>query len=106
MKHSLWKLLAAAVVLTALLSGLVGCATPTAQVVEKIVTQVVKETVIVEGTPKVVVYNFFGDKVFTGKPELMNGKFQLKIDLSNKQHGEYYMQFIMKNASHTEKIRI
>jgi len=30
------------------------CATPTAEVVEKVVTQIVKETVIVEGTPQVV----------------------------------------------------
>jgi multiple sugar transport system substrate-binding protein len=33
---------------------LAACATPTPQVVEKVVTQVVKETVVVEGTPKVV----------------------------------------------------
>ena len=30
------------------------CATPTPQVIEKVVTQVVKETVVVEGTPQVV----------------------------------------------------
>jgi len=57
-KQKLWQLLAALVVLTMLVPGLAGCATPTPQVVEKIVTQVVKETVketvIVEGTPQVV----------------------------------------------------
>ena len=58
MKSKLWKLLAAMVVLTMLVPGLVGCATPTPEVIEKVITQVVKETVketvIVEGTPQVV----------------------------------------------------
>lgn len=59
-----------------------------------------------EGTPKMVVYNFFGDKVFSGKPELMNEKYQIKMDLSSKQHGVYYLQIIQKNSSVTEKIRL
>jgi peptide/nickel transport system substrate-binding protein len=58
MKTNLWKLLTAMVVLTMLVPGLVGCAAPAPQVVEKVVTEVVKEvvveTVIVEGTPEVV----------------------------------------------------
>jgi len=60
MRNNLWKLLAGVIVLAMLIPGLVGCATPTpeVQVVEKIITQVVKETVketvIVEGTPQVV----------------------------------------------------
>jgi peptide/nickel transport system substrate-binding protein len=58
MKKNLWKLLAAMVVLAMLVPGLAGCATPTPEVVEKVVTQVVektvKETVIVAGTPEVV----------------------------------------------------
>ena len=58
------------------------------------------------GAPKVVVYNFFGEKVFTGKPELMNGKYEIKMDLSAKQHGVYYLQVIQKNSSFTEKLRL
>jgi peptide/nickel transport system substrate-binding protein len=54
MKSKLWKLLAA----TAALAILAGCATPTPEVVEKVITQVVKETVketvIIEGTPQIV----------------------------------------------------
>jgi hypothetical protein len=59
-----------------------------------------------EGTPKVVVYNFFGDKVFSGKPELMNGHYELKMDLSTKQHGVYYLQIVQKNSSLTEKLKL
>jgi len=59
-----------------------------------------------EGSPKIVVYNFFGDKVFSGKPELMNGNYELKIDLSTKQHGVYYLQIVQKNRSFTEKLKL
>jgi hypothetical protein len=59
-----------------------------------------------EGNPKVEVYNFFGDQVFTGKPEAINGKYTLVMDLSQKQHGIYYLQIIDKNSSLTEKIRL
>ena len=44
----------ASVSLLMVLALLAGCATPTPEVVEKIVTQIVKETIIVEGTPQVV----------------------------------------------------
>jgi len=57
-------------------------------------------------SPKVNVYNFFGDKVFSGKPELTNGSYKSIIDLSTKQHGTYYLQIINKNSSFTEKIRL
>ena len=50
MKNKLWKLLAALVTLAMLAASLAGCATPTPEVIEK----VVKETVIIEGTPQVV----------------------------------------------------
>jgi len=50
MKNRLWELLAVLVTLTMLAGGLAGCATPTPEVIEK----VVKETVVVEGTPQVV----------------------------------------------------
>ena len=63
-------------------------------------------TLKTEGTPKVVVYNFFGDKVFSGKPELMNGNYELKMDLSTKQHGVYYLQIVQKNSSLTEKLKL
>ncbi len=59
-----------------------------------------------EGTPKIVVYNYFGDKVFTGKPELIGGEYNIKIDLSKKQHGTYYLQIIQKDASLTEKLKL
>jgi len=59
-----------------------------------------------DGTPKIIVYNYFGDKVFTGKPELMGGEYNIKIDLSKKQHGTYYLQIIQKDASLTEKLRL
>jgi len=51
-KSKLWKLLAVMVILTMLVPGLAGCATPTPEV--QVVTQVVKETVIIAGTPEVV----------------------------------------------------
>ena len=59
-----------------------------------------------EGSPKVDVYNFFGDKVFSGKPELANGTYKSNIDLSTKQHGTYYLQITYKNSSFTEKFRL
>ena len=59
-----------------------------------------------EANPSVIVYNVYGDKVFTGKPVLMNGNYEIKIDLSQKQHGTYYWQIIDKNRSFTDKIRI
>lgn len=60
----------------------------------------------VEGSPKVIMYNVYGDKVFTGKPENMNGKFSVRMDLSQKQHGTYYLQVVMGNSSFTEKLRL
>ena len=59
-----------------------------------------------DGSPKIDVYNFFGDKVFSGKAELINGSYKSIIDLSTKQHGTYYLQIINKNSSFTEKIRL
>lgn len=59
-----------------------------------------------EGTPKITVFNYFGDKVFSGKPELMNGKYVIRIDLSAKQNGVYYLQATQKNSSFTKKLRI
>jgi hypothetical protein len=52
MTANLWKFLTVVVALTLLVPGLAGCATPTPETIEQIVTQ--KETVIVEGTPQVV----------------------------------------------------
>lgn len=63
-------------------------------------------TLKTDGTPKVTVFNYFGDKVFSGKPELMAGKYVIKIDLSNKQHGTYYLQVVLKNGSFTGKLRL
>ncbi|PLX03839.1 MAG: hypothetical protein C0595_05600 [Marinilabiliales bacterium] len=59
-----------------------------------------------EKTPKIFVYNVFGDKVFKGKPELIEGSYQIIIDLSSKQHGTYYLQLISGKSSLTEKLKI
>jgi len=59
-----------------------------------------------EGSPKVVVYNVYGDKVFSGKPELMNNKYQVKMDLSKKQHGNYYLMIVSGNSSKTMRLKI
>lgn len=58
-----------------------------------------------EGTPKVVVYNIYGDKIFNGKPALLNNKYETKIDLSKKQHGTYYLMIVVGNSSKTIRIR-
>jgi ABC-type transport system substrate-binding protein len=68
------KKLFAAVMLLALIVPLVaGCATPTPEIVEKVVTEIVKETVIVEGTPQVVEKEVTKiievEKVVTATPE-------------------------------------
>ena len=58
MRKNLWKLLVTMAILTTFVPGLAGCATPTPEVIEKVVTQIIKETVketiIVEGTPQVI----------------------------------------------------
>jgi len=59
-----------------------------------------------EANPKVIVYNIYGDKVFNGKPELMNGSYKLKMDLSAKQHGTYYLQVVSGNSSFTERLKL
>jgi hypothetical protein len=59
-----------------------------------------------DGTPKLTVFNYYGDKVFSGKPELMNGKYIIMMDLSSKQDGTYYLQIVQKNASVTKKLRL
>jgi hypothetical protein len=59
-----------------------------------------------EGNPKVDVYNIYGDKVFSGKPELMNNKYQIKMDLSKKQYGTYYMQIISGSSSKTLRLKL
>ena len=51
---TLKRIFLAGVSLLTVLTLLAGCATPTPEVVERVVTQVVKETVVVEGTPQVV----------------------------------------------------
>ena len=56
-RNAMWKLVLLLVSLS-LVAAATGCATPTPEVIEKVVTEivkeVVKETVIVEGTPQVV----------------------------------------------------
>lgn len=59
-----------------------------------------------EGSPKVTVFNYFGEKVFSGKPTLMNGKYTIMIDLSAKQNGVYYLQVSQKKSSFTKKLRL
>ena len=60
----------------------------------------------VEGSPKIAVYNVYGDKVFSGRPELMNGTYEIKMDLSQKQFGMYCLQVVIKNASFTERLKL
>ena len=59
-----------------------------------------------EGAPKVAVYNVYGDKVFSGKPELMNNKFEIKMDLSKKQFGTYYLQIVFGKSSKTLRLEL
>lgn len=59
-----------------------------------------------ESSPKVTVFNFFGDKVISGKPEIAGGKYSIKMDLSTKQHGTYYLQITNKDSSITKKFSI
>lgn len=55
---------------------------------------------------KVAVYNYFGDKVYTGKPEMVGDVYQLTIDLSSKQPGTYFIQLVQKNASVTQRVEL
>ncbi len=59
-----------------------------------------------DGNPKVIVYNVYGDKVLSEKPEKMNNQYSIRIDLSEKQHGTYYIMIVDGNSSKTERIRI
>lgn len=59
-----------------------------------------------DGNPKVTVYNVYGDKVFSDKPEVMNGQYSTRINLSEKQHGTYYIMIVDGNSSRTEKVKI
>jgi len=59
-----------------------------------------------EGNPKVTVYNVYGDKVYSGKPEMTSGSYKLKMDLSQKQYGTYYLMVTDGNASFTEKLKL
>lgn len=59
-----------------------------------------------DGAPKVAVYNVYGDKVFSGKPELMNNEYQIKMDLSKKQYGTYYLQIILGSSSKTMRLNL
>lgn len=60
----------------------------------------------VMGSPKVAVYNVYGDKVYSGKPELLNNSYQVKMDLSKKQHGTYYLMIMLGNSSKTMRLKI
>ena len=57
-------------------------------------------------SPKVVVYNYFGERVFSGNPHLTNGVYELSIDLSQKQYGTYYLQIIRGRQSVTKRLRL
>ena len=58
-----------------------------------------------QGNPKVTLYNIYGDKVFSGTPEMKDGKYKITIDLSKKQHGTYYLMIVSGNSSKTIRIR-
>gem|GEM_PF-870118 len=57
-----------------------------------------------EGNPRVIVYNVYGDKVYNGTPQFNDGGFETTIDLSQKQHGTYYLMIILKNSSKTIRL--
>ena len=59
-----------------------------------------------DGDPRVTVYNIYGNKVFSGKPELMNSKYEIKMDLSKKQYGTYYMMIYSGNSSKTLRLKL
>ncbi|PLX12429.1 MAG: hypothetical protein C0598_05940, partial [Marinilabiliales bacterium] len=59
-----------------------------------------------EGKTKVNVYNVYGDKVFSERPEIMNDQYSMRINLSDKQHGTYYIMIVNGNSSRTEKVKI
>lgn len=59
-----------------------------------------------EGSPKVAVYNVYGEKVFSGKPEIMNNKYEIKMDLSKKQFGTYYLQVVSGKSSKTLRLEL
>ncbi len=63
-------------------------------------------TLKTEGAPKVVVYNYFGDKVFSGKAEMIGSVYKISIDMSAKQDGKYYVQLVQKNRSFTDKFSL
>lgn len=63
-------------------------------------------TTTTEATPKVTVYNFYGDKITSAKPALLDGEHNLTFDLSKKQHGTYYIQFETKDSSTIKKIKL
>ena len=56
--------------------------------------------------PKIVVYNYFGERVYSGKPDYDNGIYSTVIDLSKKQKGTYYLQITSKKSSQTKKLNI
>jgi len=59
-----------------------------------------------EGKIKVVIYNFFGEKVFDGTPVLQNGKEILTANLSQKQYGTYFLLLVQGNRSAAKKFRL
>ncbi len=59
-----------------------------------------------KGKVKVTVYNYFGDKVFSAKPEMVGDVYQTTIDLSAKQPGLYYIQLSRQNESVTKRIKL
>lgn len=56
--------------------------------------------------PKIIVFNYFGEKVYSGKPSYENGNYSDAINLINKQKGTYYLQIIYKDSSITRKLQI
>jgi peptide/nickel transport system substrate-binding protein len=83
-RYSALALLCIAALLTAMLAGC-GAATPEVVEVEKIVTQVVKETVketvIVEGTPQIVEKEVEKEVVITATPEAKGGEITYGLTL-------------------------
>ncbi len=59
-----------------------------------------------DANSKIAVYNIYGDKIFSGKPSMMNGDYKIKMDLSKKQHGTYYLMIVSGKSSCASRLKL
>lgn len=95
-------------ILIAAIAAVVACTTPTPEIVEKIVTQVVEETVVVEGTPQIVekevtkIVEVEKEIVVTATPEPLPEKKVLY--LSSNEYPSSLNPFIGDSAADQEAV--